>query len=206
MAGKQAKILSDAQVERMLGWCETTRYPLRNKVVVLLSVKAGLRAMEIAGLCRYHVTDALGAVDDVIHLENRICKKGSGRLVPMHPLLRDAIAELLGEDDASPAWPLVRSERAVREDPNEPGTACVQSMTPRSIVQLFQAMYRALGFHGCSSHSGRRTFITRAARQISMAGGSLRDVQQLAGHSNLTTTQRYIEGDSDAKRRVVALI
>ena len=37
-------------------------------------------------------------------------------------------------------------------------------------------------------------------------GGSLRDVQQLAGHSSLATTQRYIEGSSDAKRRIVDLI
>lgn len=41
------------------------------------------------------------------------------------------------------------------------------------------------------------------SRQISSVGGSLRDVQILAGHSALTTTQRYIEGSEDAKRRVV---
>jgi len=34
----------------------------------------------------------------------------------------------------------------------------------------------------------------------------LRDVQQLAGHSSLATTQHYIEGSSDAKRRIVDLI
>jgi integrase len=63
-----------------------------------------------------------------------------------------------------------------------------------------------LGMQGCSSHSGRRTFITRAARKISEAGGSLRDIQQLAGHASLQTTARYIEGDAEAKRKVVALI
>jgi site-specific recombinase XerD len=50
---------------------------------------------------------------------------------------------------------------------------------------------------------GRRTFITKAARKIVEAGGSLRDVQELAGHASLSTTQRYIEGSTDAKRRVV---
>ena len=35
---------------------------------------------------------------------------------------------------------------------------------------------------------------------------SLRDVQQLAGHSSLATTQRYIEGDTEAKRKLVNLI
>ena len=70
----------------------------------------------------------------------------------------------------------------------------------------FQRLYQSLGFEGCSSHSGRRTFITRAARKVSEAGGSLRDVQQLAGHRSLATTQRYVEGDTEAKRKLVNLI
>ena len=55
------------------------------------------------------------------------------------------------------------------------------------------------------SHSGRRTFVTRCAKKIVEAGGSLRDVQELAGHASLATTQRYIQGDTAAKRRVVDL-
>jgi integrase len=57
-----------------------------------------------------------------------------------------------------------------------------------------------------SSHSGRRTFITRAARRVSEVGGSVRDVQQLAGHVSLQTTQHYIEGDTEAKRKLVQLV
>ena len=71
---------------------------------------------------------------------------------------------------------------------------------------MFGAWYRSLGFSGASSHSGRRTFITNAARRISTVGGSLRDVQLLAGHSALGTTQRYIEADGMAQRRVVDLM
>jgi integrase/recombinase XerD len=56
---------------------------------------------------------------------------------------------------------------------------------------------------GCSSHSGRRTFITRAAKEVSVVGGSLRDVQQLAGHASLAMTQAYIEGDTEAKRKLI---
>jgi integrase len=48
--------------------------------------------------------------------------------------------------------------------------------------------------------------LTRAARKVSEAGDSLRDVQQLAGHSSLATTQRYIEGDTDAQRKLVKMI
>jgi integrase/recombinase XerC len=74
-------------------------------------------------------------------------------------------------------------------------------------VQLwFHRLYTTLRLTGCSSHSGRRTFITRVARKVSEAGGSLRDVQQLAGHASLAMTQRYLEGNTDAKRKLIALI
>jgi integrase/recombinase XerD len=79
-------------------------------------------------------------------------------------------------------------------------------MTPVSIVNWFATAYRTIGVDGCSSHSGRRTFITRAARVVHQAGASLRDVQLLAGHRSIQTTQRYIDGDTDAQRKLVSLI
>jgi len=66
-------------------------------------------------------------------------------------------------------------------------------MSPVSIVNWFAKAYRAIGLQGCSSHSGRRTFITRAARLVHNAGASLRDVQLLAGHRTIQNTQRYID-------------
>ena len=61
-------------------------------------------------------------------------------------------------------------------------------------------------FTGASSHSGRRKANMKWARKISSVGGSLRDVQLLAGHSALSTTRRYIEASEEAKRRVVELV
>jgi integrase len=71
---------------------------------------------------------------------------------------------------------------------------------------MFWHWYRDLGFTGCSSHSGRRTFITNAARKISTVGGSMRNVQMLARHSSLNMTQQYVEADKNAMRKVVDLV
>jgi len=73
-------------------------------------------------------------------------------------------------------------------------------------AQFINRAFRKIGLNGCSSHSGRRTFITRAARLVHRVGGSLRDVQLLAGHRSIQTTQRYIDGDTDAQRKLVSMI
>ena len=79
-------------------------------------------------------------------------------------------------------------------------------MSPATGRLWFHRLYTALKMDGCSSHSGRRTFMTRAVRKVSQVGGSLRDVQELAGHTSLAMTQRFIEGDTEAKRKLVALL
>ncbi len=48
--GKQAKILSEAQIRATMQYLATTRNSLRDSVIFLLSVKSGLRAKEIASL------------------------------------------------------------------------------------------------------------------------------------------------------------
>ena len=79
-------------------------------------------------------------------------------------------------------------------------------VSAQTIVSMFSAWYKDLGFDGCSSHSGRRTFITKGAKKITSVGGSLRDVQYLAGHTSLATTQRYIDGDTAAQRKLIDLM
>src|SRR5918998_1512399 len=80
MTGRQAELLNDTQVKACLRWCdERRRYPHRDRVVVLLSVRAGLRAVEIARLRRGHVMDDGGGIADVIDLRGklRLSKKGT---------------------------------------------------------------------------------------------------------------------------------
>jgi integrase/recombinase XerD len=191
MAGRQAKTLNAAQLAAALRLTARNRYADRDRVILLLSAKAGLRAGEIAKLTWPMVLDARGGVGDCIELHDSVAKKGSGRIIPINPLLRSALRELRRYERGR--GPVVASERG-------------EAIRPSSIVNWFARLYRRLGYLGCSSHSGRRTFITNAARQVFKAGGSLRDVQQLAGHSSIEQTQVYIDGDARAKRRLVALV
>jgi integrase/recombinase XerD len=167
--------------------------------MVLLSLKAGLRA-KIAGLTWGWVTDVNGEVGDVIALPNSASKgKGGGRTIPLNAELRATLVALKdrvsqerrGRDLVGPDLPVIHSERR-------------RGYSAAAVAVWFHRLYS--DFSGASSHSGRRTFITKAAKKIVEAGGSLRDVQELAGHAGLATTQRYIQGDTDAKRKVVALI
>jgi integrase len=195
MAGKQAKVLSATQQRLAVRSVARHRYSERDCVLLLLSLKAGLRAGEIAQLTWPMVLDAEGRVGDSIELADRAAKMRSGRTIPLNPALRAALV-LLRNDRSSTdlTGPIIRSERRS------------SGMTAGSVVNWFAALYRKLGFTGCSSHSGRRTFITKAARVVTQCGGSLRDVQQLAGHRSIEQTQAYIEGDGVAKRRLVSLL
>ena len=71
MQGQPAKIVSPIQERAILGSLATTRYPARDRVMFLLSMKAGLRAKAMASLTWAMVTDAQGQVAEVLHVPNR---------------------------------------------------------------------------------------------------------------------------------------
>lgn len=196
MIGRQAKAFSRRDVDALLKATGHSRTPRRDQVIVLLAVQAGLRACEIARLTWGMVLDAQGDVAPFIEVRNHIAKRGSGRRVPMHPKLRRALAVWKGR------LPRERVTCDAVVVPSSRGGA----MHANSIVNWYVAHCREAGLSGCSSHSGRRTFITNAARKAHRAGACLRDVQVLAGHRSIETTQLYIDGDSDAQRRLVGML
>ena len=192
MPGKQAQTLSPRALRRVLLYAERTTNPERDRVIVLLSAKAGLRACEIARLEWSMVLDAYGRVGDVISVHDRIAKKHGGRRIPIHSDMRRALVKLQ-KTTGSLTGPVVCSARG-------------GAMRPNSLVNWFKQAFQALALNNCSSHSGRRTFITTAARAVGRTGGSLRDVQLLAGHRSIETTQAYIDGDTKSQRKLVSLI
>lgn len=208
MLCKQAKMLSTTDLRRMLKFVADSRYPTRDRTIILLSAKAGMRAGEIAQLTWSMILDANGRVSGTIELRNQIAKKGAGRRIPMNPTLRKAITALYRETVqkyGSATGAVIRSERS-NGDPLTVATDTIIGMKPNSIVNWFYQLFSELGLEGCSSHSGRRTFVTMAARLVAKSGGSLRDVQQLAGHRSIEMTQRYIEGDTAAQRKLVNML
>lgn len=193
MERQPAKVLRPADVRKLLRHVSKQRYPDRATVIALLSFRAGLRACEISGLKWSMVLASNQRVSQQINIARSIAKKGSGRCVPVHPELKSALIRLHNFHGNPSDGPVIRSERDGH-------------MTPGSIVNWFRVAYDQLGLSRCSSHSGRRTFITMSARLLAKSGGSLRDIQELAGHRSLSTTERYIEGDREAQRRLIKLL
>jgi len=191
MPGRQAKIVTPRMLIRMLAHTRRSQFTERDRVIVLLSAKAGLRACEIARLDWSMLLDGHGNVGTTVALHDRIAKRRTGRTIPIHPDLRRALVAL--QKATGSVGPVIRSTRG-------------GALRPNSIVNWFVTLFAELGFEGCSSHSGRRTFITAAARRLHRAGASLRDVQLLAGHRSIETTQAYIDGDGDAQHKLVRLI
>ena len=96
--GKQAKTLTQKQIEVELSYLATTRYGLRNQVIFLLSTKAGLRAKEIAGLKWSMVVDATGQVGNSINLTNSVLKgKNGGRSIPINRDLMQHLMQLFDQ-------------------------------------------------------------------------------------------------------------
>ena len=198
MAGnvrKHARDLTPKDVQRLLDHVASEgRNQTRNRLMVLLSVYSGLRASEIANLRWRMVLDEEGEVSDVLTLENSAAKKLSGRLIPLKAEVRHSLIDYLAEiGKIDPNGYILMSQQGGR-------------LQPQSIINWFRSVYSQIGLNGASSHSGRRYFVTIAARKIFEAGGSLRDVQDLAGHRSIATTQLYIARNSEAQRKVVDLI
>ena len=192
----KAKMLTADEITTVIGHIGAqSRYPERDRVMVLLSVRAGLRASEIAGLCWQHVLTADGSkVAEEIDLP-RVITKGAkrARVIPIHDELRARLENL----------------HLTRHKPNDGDQPVVFSergrFTPNGVAHWFKRTYQDAGLTGASSHSGRRTLLTNLARRCAQAGASLRDVQRIAGHADLGTTERYVEPSLEAQRRLIAL-
>jgi integrase/recombinase XerD len=188
---KQAKVLNEKETKRVMSVVRSRRHSKRDELVVLLSFYAGMRSCEISSLRIGDVVDEEGNAKDTLDLNSWQTKGSERQSVMVGERLQKAIEGYVAQErqSASEQDPLVRSQQG-----------CAFSST--SLQNLFRDIYEGAGIDGASSHSGRRTYITT----LSEKGVSARVIQQLARHSSLATTQRYIEVNDAVMRKAVELV
>lgn len=190
---RQARVLTDPEFKRLLAVVAQRKHAARDRMALMLSHLAGLRVGEIAGLVVRDVFEADGSVREQLRVRSSIAKGGHERVVFLGERLRREITRyriaVTGMAERQADAPLLLTQKRT---PFSPNTLC----------QLLGQIYRTAGLDGSSSHSGRRWFIT----QLAHAGVSAKVIMMLAGHRNLTTTQRYIDVRDDMMRAAVELL
>ena len=179
---KQAKVLNKAELKKLLNYVKISRYAERNRLVVMLSFLAGLRAVEIANLRVCDVIGRNGAVQDLIVLAENQTKGKDRQTVYVSKKLKAEIKKYLKLQPyllENPRFRLISSQKG--------------NFNSQTIQNLFRKLYTEAGIDHASSHSGRRTFIT----ELSNNGISVHVIKKLARHSSLSVTQRYIDISED---------
>ena len=185
-----ARALTDKEIRLVLAQCNTRRHSARDRTLVQFSVLAGLRACELAALTVGDVYDEQGAARNSALLQVGQTKGHSARRVYINTELQRALKAYRPHmADTAHSAPLFATRF---------GTA----FSANTMSQLFLDIYHSCGLHGCSSHSGRKTFITRLADK----GVAVHLLAALAGHKHISTTQRYITVNEALLTRAVELV
>ena len=187
---KQAKVLTEADVKRILAVAAQDRHAARNRCIVMISILAGLRAIELASLKIGSVRDSEGVVADRITFTKNQTKGGKPRSVPVSKrLAKELLAYLKTLHRTAPEVPLFTSQKG-------------GGFSAHGIVVLLQRLYQAAGVDGASSHSGRRTFATNLAER----GVGVFVLKELMGHASIQTTAVYVEAGEHQQRNAVELL
>lgn len=146
---------------------------LRDQAILEFLYACGARISEVAGL-------RLGDVDFSAHLAKLLGKGNKERIVPLHGLCIDALATYL--ERGRPA--LAKDNRTDIFFLSSRGNP----MSADAIRRMFKSTVRAAGLdEGISPHDMRHTFAT----DLLDGEADLRSVQEMLGHSSLSTTQIY---------------
>lgn len=188
----QAKTLTSKELKILLATIAEGRHSARNRLMILMSVWAGMRVGEIASLRIENVIGPNNVVLDQIRLDSSQTKGNRGRVIFVGEKLRKEISTYLAtlKYKKVPSCPLFYSQRGAK------------GFSANTLCQHFAVLYTRAGIDGASSHSGRRTFITGLANK----GVGVRVLMALAGHRNMSTTQRYIDINDDMLRVAVDLV
>jgi integrase/recombinase XerD len=192
LMSKQAKTLTHQELRRALDYVATRRHAARNRAMLMTMFLAGLRVGECAALRYEDVIDVEGSVRSEIRLDAEQTKGRYGRVVFVSDKLRKELQ----------AYIRVVPYKAVTDKLFYTQKKNADGFTANTLCQFFHYLFRSCGIEGATSHSPRRTFITNLAEK----GVSVRILQSLAGHRNISTTQAYIDVNDAMKRKAVELI
>jgi integrase/recombinase XerD len=188
---KQAKTLNQKELRRVLDYVSTRPHAQRNRAMILMTYLAGMRVGEVSNIRFCDVVDIDGSIRSEIILDSTQTKGGESRVVFINERLRQELATY----KQSRTWRHAADKFFYTQ--KEPS----RGFTPNTLAQHFHYIYKGAGLTGASSHSGRRTFITNLASR----GVGVRVLASLAGHKNISVTQRYIDVNDDMKRRAIEL-
>jgi integrase/recombinase XerD len=184
-----AKLITERELKRALAICATRRHSLRDQTILHLSYSAGLRACEIAALRVGDVYAEDGSVKHCVTLSAQQTKGSRARVFYVNQRLQRVLEQYQQQISSRVAGePLFQTQMRT-------------AFSANTMSQLFLIIYGAAGLEGCSSHSGRRSFITRLAEQ----GVAVHLLAALAGHRSIQTTQRYITVNEALLARAVEL-
>ena len=187
-----SKSLTALEIDKLLQHIAQRPNALRNRLMLMFTILAGLRVSEVAQLTIADVRNADGTVKTEIYLAAHRVKHEHARTVYVSTRLQQEIAEYIATRPfLCETQPLFYTQKSMR-----------RGFSANTLTQHFFWQYRAAGITGASSHAGRKTFLTSLASQ----GISVFVLASLAGHKNLQTTMRYVSVNDDMKRRAVELV
>lgn len=197
----QAKVLNEKELRKVLLYVASHKHASRNKAMLLMTHLSGMRVGEVAAVTISDVLNTDGSIKDEIYLAADQTKGSKGRTVLLPKRLQEELQHFLCvrfrlKDLVAVSF--TDTSRALFNTQKEP----IRGFSANTLSQYFHYLYKAAGIEGASSHSGRRGFITSLATQ----GISVRVLMALAGHSNISTTQRYIELNPAMMRTAVELM
>ena len=186
----QAATLTQQQLQRVLDYLRTRRHYKRNRVIILLTHYAMLRVGEVAALRYCDVLEADGQIKAETTLMAAQTKGKKGRKIWFAEKVRVELAAYVAAYKPKQlTQPLFYTQRS-------------EGFTANTLTHIINGFYQKAGIYGASSHSGRRTGLTNLADK----GVSVRVLMALAGHSQIATTQRYIDLRPSVVKAAVELV
>jgi integrase/recombinase XerD len=173
----------------MLVQITRSAYPERNRALFMLGLSTGMRIGELAALNVNDVVDANGKVREQVLLRAHQTKGHEARSVLLNTQAQAELERYLRNVSRKGDEPLFISKALKRFSAN-------------SLCQVMGRLYDGCGLDAATSHSTRRTFITNLAHK----GVNVRVLAALAGHSSISTTQRYIDLNDNVLRAAVEIL